>query len=37
MIEAVEQLATARIAPRASEIDRTNEYPWDIKDLLARR
>jgi alkylation response protein AidB-like acyl-CoA dehydrogenase len=37
MIEAVEQLATARIAPRAAEIDRTNEYPWDIKDLLARQ
>ena len=35
MIEAVEQLATTRIAPRAAEIDRANEYPWDIKDLLA--
>src|SRR5579872_2104452 len=37
MVEAVEQLAAARIAPRAAEIDRTNEYPWDIKDLLAEQ
>ncbi len=37
MIEAVEQLAAARIAPRAAEIDRTNEYPWDIKQLLAEQ
>jgi alkylation response protein AidB-like acyl-CoA dehydrogenase len=37
MIEAVERLAAARIEPRAAEIDRTNEYPWDIKDLLAEQ
>ena len=35
MVEAVERLATERIAPRAAEIDRVNEYPWDIKELLA--
>ena len=35
MIETIEQLAVARIAPRAAEIDRTNEYPWDITELLA--
>ena len=35
MVEAVEQLATERIAPRAAEIDRANEYPWDIEKLLA--
>ncbi len=35
MVEAVEQLASARIAPRAAEIDRANEYPWDIEKLLA--
>ena len=35
MVEAIEQLATTRIAPRAAEIDRANEYPWDIKQLLA--
>jgi alkylation response protein AidB-like acyl-CoA dehydrogenase len=37
MVEAVEQLARERIAPRAAEIDRTNEYPWDIKDVLAEQ
>ncbi len=37
MVEAVEQLAAARIAPRAAEIDQTNEYPWDIKDVLAEQ
>jgi alkylation response protein AidB-like acyl-CoA dehydrogenase len=37
MVEAVEQLATARIAPRAAEIDRDNVYPWDIKELLAEQ
>ena len=37
MIEAVESLAAARIEPRAAEIDRTNAYPWDIKDLLAEQ
>src|SRR5579859_8277031 len=35
MVEAVERVATERIAPRAAEIDRVNEYPWDIKELLA--
>ena len=37
MVEAIEQLANTRIAPRAAEIDRTNEYPWDIKELLAEQ
>ncbi|HEX6800206.1 MAG TPA: acyl-CoA dehydrogenase family protein [Ktedonobacterales bacterium] len=37
MVETVEKLAAERIAPRAAEIDRTNEYPWDIKDLLAEQ
>jgi alkylation response protein AidB-like acyl-CoA dehydrogenase len=37
MVEAVEQLASARIAPRAAEIDRANEYPWDIENLLAEQ
>ena len=37
MVEAVEKLAAERIAPRAAEIDRTNDYPWDIKDLLAEQ
>jgi len=33
--EAVRVLADERIGPRAAEIDRTAEFPWDIKDLLA--
>jgi alkylation response protein AidB-like acyl-CoA dehydrogenase len=33
--DAVRVLADERIAPRAAEIDRTGEFPWDIKDLLA--
>src|SRR5579872_5154672 len=31
----VRQIAQERIAPRAAEIDRTAEYPWDIRELLA--
>ncbi|MDA8393696.1 MAG: acyl-CoA dehydrogenase family protein [Candidatus Dormibacteraeota bacterium] len=32
--EAVRQLARERIEPRAAEIDRTAEYPWDVVDLF---
>jgi alkylation response protein AidB-like acyl-CoA dehydrogenase len=31
----VRQLAQDKIAPRAGEIDRSGEYPWDIRELLA--
>ena len=31
----IRRLAQERIAPRAAEIDRTAEYPWDIRRLLA--
>jgi alkylation response protein AidB-like acyl-CoA dehydrogenase len=31
----IRQLAQERIAPRAGEIDRTAEYPWDVRRLLA--
>jgi len=31
----VRRLAQERIAPRAGEIDRTAEYPWDVRKLLA--
>jgi acyl-CoA dehydrogenase len=31
----IRQLAQERIAPRAAEIDRTAEYPHDIRELLA--
>jgi alkylation response protein AidB-like acyl-CoA dehydrogenase len=32
----VRQLAEDKIAPRAAEIDRSDEYPWDIDELLVR-
>jgi alkylation response protein AidB-like acyl-CoA dehydrogenase len=35
MRDAVRVLADDRIAPRAAEIDRTAEFPWDVKELLA--
>ena len=31
------QIATERVAPRAAEIDQTDEYPWDIRKLLAEQ
>ncbi len=31
----VRQLAQDKIAPRAGEIDRKSEYPWDVRELLA--
>jgi alkylation response protein AidB-like acyl-CoA dehydrogenase len=33
----VRELATERIAPRAAEIDATAEFPWDLKELLAKQ
>src|SRR6476620_3928951 len=33
--DSVRVLADERIAPRAAEIDRKAEFPWDIKELLA--
>jgi alkylation response protein AidB-like acyl-CoA dehydrogenase len=33
--DTVRELADARIAPRAAEIDRTSEFPEDIRQLLA--
>jgi len=33
--DAVRTLATERIAPRAAEIDRSGEFPQDIRELLA--
>lgn len=35
--DAVRILADERVAPRAAEIDRTAEFPWDIKELLAQQ
>jgi alkylation response protein AidB-like acyl-CoA dehydrogenase len=31
----VRRIAIERVAPRAAEIDRADEYPWDIRRLLA--
>jgi alkylation response protein AidB-like acyl-CoA dehydrogenase len=33
----VRQLAIERIAPRAAEIDASAEFPWDLKELLAKQ
>jgi alkylation response protein AidB-like acyl-CoA dehydrogenase len=33
----IRQLARERIAPRAAEIDATDDYPWDIRRLLAEQ
>jgi alkylation response protein AidB-like acyl-CoA dehydrogenase len=33
--EMVRKLAEDKIAPRAAEIDETEEFPWDIKEALA--
>ncbi len=37
LIEAIRELAQECVAPRAAEIDRTGEFPWDMKDLLAQQ
>ena len=34
LVEAVRTLARERIAPRAAEVDRTAEFPWDAVELL---
>ena len=33
----VRELAKERVAPRAAEIDATSEFPWDLKELLAKQ
>jgi alkylation response protein AidB-like acyl-CoA dehydrogenase len=33
----VRELAEERVAPRAAEIDATSEFPWDLKELLAKQ
>lgn len=37
LIDAIRELAQERVAPRAAEIDRSGEYPWDMKELLAQQ
>ena len=33
----IRELADERVAPRAAEIDATAEFPWDLKELLAKQ
>ena len=35
--DTIRQIAQERIAPRAAEIDQADEYPWDIRQLLAEQ
>ena len=35
--DTIRQIAAEQIAPRAAEIDRTDEYPWDIRKLLGEQ
>ncbi len=37
LIDAIRELARERVAPRAAAIDRSGEFPWDMKDLLAQQ
>jgi alkylation response protein AidB-like acyl-CoA dehydrogenase len=34
-LEGIRAIVAGRVAPRAAEIDRTSEYPWDIRKLFA--
>ena len=34
-LEGIRAMVQGRIAPRAAEIDRRGEYPWDVRKLLA--
>ncbi len=34
--EAVRSLADDKIAPRAADIDRTSEFPWDVYEALVK-
>jgi alkylation response protein AidB-like acyl-CoA dehydrogenase len=35
--DTIRQIARERVAPRAAEIDATDEYPWDIRKLFAEQ
>jgi alkylation response protein AidB-like acyl-CoA dehydrogenase len=37
LLDMVRDLVREKIAPRAAEIDEKGEFPWDMKDLLARQ
>ena len=34
-VEGIRQVVQGKVAPRAAEIDRTSEYPWDVRRLFA--
>ncbi len=33
----VRELADEQVAPRAAQIDESGEFPWDLKELLAKQ
>jgi alkylation response protein AidB-like acyl-CoA dehydrogenase len=35
--DTIRQIVRERVAPRAAEIDATDEYPWDVRRLLAEQ
>src|SRR3954454_7946558 len=35
--DTIRQIVRERVAPRAAEIDRTGEYPWDVRRLFAEQ
>lgn len=37
LLEMVRELAQEKVAPRAAEIDAQGEFPWDMKELLAKQ
>ena len=37
LLDMVRDLAREKIAPRAAEIDAKGEFPWDMKELLAKQ
>src|SRR5436305_12108567 len=37
LIEAIREIAREQVAPRATEIDHTSQFPWDMKELLAQQ
>ena len=37
LIDAIREIARERVEPRAMEIDHTEQFPWDMKELLAKQ
>ena len=37
LLEMVRDLAREQVTPRAAEIDEKGEFPWDLKELLAKQ